>query len=194
MCAQAYFHKRVCLALTLPTKFQSYPPLNENSKYFELKFYAYFLVLLLSMPFYSSPSAPSPAISGEPLFLSSRPSAHPCHSDQSISLSFRPSEARGEIRFLGFALRASLEMTVISTLRAPLEMTEWTALRDKAFRLPQGGHIHPALSPHFTVARGDPELSCNSPSTAGIANTSNIKGLPFKGVAGGIKLISPATS
>ena len=206
MCAQAYFHKRVCLALTLPTKFQSYPPLNENSKYFELKFYAYFLVLLLSMPFYSSPSAPSPAISGEPLFLSSRPSAHPCHSDQSISLSFRPSEARGEIRFLGLALRASLEMTVasvlhaslemtvISTLRAPLEMTEWTALRDKAFRLPQGGHIHPELSPHFTVARGDPELSCNSPSTAGIANTSNIKGLPFKGVAGGIKLISPATS
>ena len=148
MCAQAYFHKRVCLALTLPTKFQSYPPLNENSKYFELKFYAYFLVLLLSLPFYSSPSAPSPAISGEPLFLSSRPSAHPCHPDQSISLSFRPSahpchferapslsfrpsEARGEIRFLGFALRA------------PLEMTEWTALRDKAFRLPQGGHIHP---------------------------------------------------
>ena len=30
-----------------------------------------------------------------------------------------------------------------SALRAPLEMTEWTALRDKAFRLPQGGHIHP---------------------------------------------------
>ena len=188
------------------------------------------------MPFYSSPSAPSPAISGEPLFLSSRPSAHPCHPDQSISLSFRPSahpchferapslsfrpsEARGEIRFLGFALRAplemtvasvlhaSLEMTVISTLRAPLEMTEWTALRDKAFRLPQGGHIHPALSPHFTIARGDPELSphftiargdpelsCNSPSTAGIANTSNIKGLPFKGVPGGIKLVLPATS
>ena len=164
------------------------------------------------MPFYSSPSAPSPAISGEPLFLSSRPSAHPCHSDQSISLSFRPSahpchferapslsfrpsEARGEIRFLGFALPAPLEMTVVSTLR------------DKAFRLPQGGHIHPALSPHFTIARGDPELSphftiargdpelsCNSPSTAGIANTSNIKGLPFKGGPGGHKMVSPATS
>ena len=99
-------------------------------------------------------------------------------------------------------------------------MTEWTALRDKAFRLPQGGHIHPALSPHFTIARGDPELSphftiargdpelsphftiargdpelsCNSPSTAGIANTSNIKGLPFKGVPGGIKLVLPAKS
>ena len=195
MCAQAYFHKRVCLALTLPTKFQSYPPLNENSKYFELKFYAYFLVLLLSMPFYSSPSAPSPAISGEPLFLSSRPSAHPCHSDQSISLSFRPSahpchferapslsfrpsEARGEIRFLGFALRAplemtvasvlhaSLEMTVISTLRAPLEMTEWTALRDKAFRLPQGGHI-PRFHPTSLSLAGTPNFHPTSLSLAG---------------------------
>ena len=85
-------------------------------------------------------------------------------------------------------------MTVISALRVPLEMTEWTVLRDKAFRLPQGGHIHPELSPHFTVARGDPELSCNSPSTAGIANTSNIKGLPFKGGPGGHKMVSPATS
>ena len=85
-------------------------------------------------------------------------------------------------------------MTVISALRVPLEITEWTVLRDKAFRLPQGGHIHPELSPHFTVARGDPELSCNSPSTAGIANTSNIKGLPFKGGPGGHKMVSPATS
>ena len=85
-------------------------------------------------------------------------------------------------------------MTVISTLRAPLEMTVVSTLRDKAFRLPQGGHIHPELSPHFTIARGDPELSCNSPSTAGIANTSNIKGLPFKGGPGGHKMVSPATS
>ena len=51
-----------------------------------------------------------------------------------------------------------------------------------------------ALSPHFAVAREDPELSCNSPSTAGIANTSNIKGLPFKGGPGGHKMVSPATS
>ena len=28
-------------------------------------------------------------------------------------------------------------------LRAPLEMTELAAMRDKAFRLPQGGHIQP---------------------------------------------------
>ena len=46
-------------------------------------------------------------------------------------------------RFLDYALRAPLEMTVVSALHAPLERTELAALRDKAFRLPQGGHIQP---------------------------------------------------
>ena len=48
-----------------------------------------------------------------------------------------------------------------------------------------------ALSPHFAVAREDPELSCNSPSTAGIANILNIKVLTIRDDSGGIKLPPP---
>ena len=48
-----------------------------------------------------------------------------------------------------------------------------------------------ALSPHFAVAREDPELSCNSPSTAGIANILNIKVLTIRDDSGGVKLPPP---
>ena len=50
-----------------------------------------------------------------------------------------------------------------------------------------------ALSPHFAVAREDPELSCNSPATSESANTSDIKVLTFRGVPGGINLPPPGT-
>ena len=50
-----------------------------------------------------------------------------------------------------------------------------------------------ALSPHFAVAREDPELSCNSPATSESANTSDIKVLTFMVFPAGINLPPSST-